>query len=80
MKTKWNLTKSEQRTHSANAERLKSTGLAIAVEHAASSDPPLLRIEQSEYSQIYAGTRAGMALAICLLRIPGHVNTDSGAM
>jgi hypothetical protein len=66
VKTKWNLTKAEQRTHSANAERLKSTGLAIAVEHAASSDPPLLRIEQSEYSEIYAGTRAGMALAISL--------------
>jgi hypothetical protein len=66
VKTRSNLTKSEKRTDSANAERLKFAGLAIGVENAASSEAPLLRIDQSEYSDIYAGTRAGMALAICL--------------
>lgn len=66
MKTRSNLTKTEKRTDSANAERLKFAGLAIGVENAASSEAPLLRIDQSEYSDIYAGTRAGMALAICL--------------
>jgi hypothetical protein len=66
VKTKWNLTKSEKRTDSANAERLKLAGLAISVEHAASSEAPLLRIEQGEYSEIKAGTLGGMALAICL--------------
>ena len=49
-----------------NAERLKLAGLAIGVENAASSEAPMLRIEQSEDSVIYAGTRAGMALAICV--------------
>ncbi len=49
-----------------NAERLKLAGLAIGVENAVSSDPSMLRIEQSEDSVIYAGTRAGMALAICV--------------
>jgi hypothetical protein len=66
VKTKWNLTKSEQRADSANAERLKFAGLKIGVEHAASSEAPLLRIEQSEYSFICAGTSAGMALVICV--------------
>lgn len=67
MKTKWNLTKSEQRADSANAERLKFAGLAIGVEHAAFSEAPLLRIEQSEYSFVYAGTTlGGMGLAIWL--------------
>lgn len=66
MKTKWNLSKSEQRTHATNADRLKCTGVAIGVENRSSSGPPLLRIEQSEYSDIYAGTLGGMALAICL--------------
>ncbi len=63
---KWNLTKPEQRADFANAKRLKLAGLAIGVENAASSEAPLLRIEQSEYSDIYAGTSEGMALAICL--------------
>jgi hypothetical protein len=66
VKTKWNLSKSEQRTHAANADRLKSTGVAIGVENTSSSGPPLLRIEQSGYSDIYAGTLGGMALAICV--------------
>jgi hypothetical protein len=47
-----------------NAERLKVAGLAVSVETEASSDAPLLRIEQSGDSVIHAGTRAGMALAI----------------
>ncbi len=66
MKTKWNLTKSGQRAASANAKRLKLAGLAIGDENAASSEAPVLRIEQSEYSDIYAGTSKGMGLAICL--------------
>jgi hypothetical protein len=66
VKTKCNLTKSEQRTDFANAKRLKLAGLAIGVEGAPSSEAPPLRIEQSEYSFIYAGTSKGMALAICL--------------
>jgi hypothetical protein len=67
VRTKWNLTKSEQRTDSTNAKRLRSAGLSIGVEHPASSEAPLLRIEQSEYSFVYAGTAlGGMALAICL--------------
>lgn len=64
MKIKWHLTKSEQGADSANVERLKFAGLAIGAEHAPSSEAPLLRIEQSEYSFVYAGTEAGMALAI----------------
>jgi hypothetical protein len=66
VKTKWNLTKSEQRAHSANSERLKSGGVAIGVEDTASSELPLLRIEQSEYSFIYAGARKSIALAVCV--------------
>jgi hypothetical protein len=66
VKTKWNLTKSEQRTHSENAERLKSGGVALGVEKTASSEPPRLRVEQSEYSFIYAGDRKGFALAVCV--------------
>jgi hypothetical protein len=66
VKTKRNLTKSEQRADFANAKRLKLAGLAIGVEDAASSEAPLLRIEQSEYSFVYAGALGGMALAICL--------------
>jgi hypothetical protein len=66
VKTKWNLTKSEQRAHSANSERLKSGGVAIGVENTASSESPLLRIDQSEYSFIYAGARKGIALALCV--------------
>lgn len=66
MKTKWNLTKSEQRAHSANCERLKSGGVAIGVEKTASSESPLLRIDQSGDSLIYAGTLGGMALAACV--------------
>ena len=66
MKTKWNLTKSEQRAHSENAERLKSGGVALGVEKTASSEPPRLRVEQSEYSFVYAGDRKGFALAVCV--------------
>jgi hypothetical protein len=66
LKAKWNLTKSEQRAASANAERFKSAGLAIGVGPANSSEAPLLRIEQSGDSVIYAGTLGGMALAACL--------------
>lgn len=66
MKTKWSLTKSEQRAHSASSERLKSAGVAIGVENTASSESPLLRIDQSEYSFIYAGARKCIALALCV--------------
>lgn len=66
MKTKWSLTKSEQSTDSTNAERLRSAGLSIAGQHAASPEAPVLRIEQSEYSFVHAGTCAGMALEISL--------------
>lgn len=66
MKTKWNLSKSEQSAHSANSERLKSAGVAIGVENTASSESPLLRIDQSDYSFIYAGARKGIALALCV--------------
>lgn len=66
MKTKWNLNKSEQMVHSANLERLKSGGVAIGVEETASSESPLLGIEQSDYSFIHAGTRKGIAFEICL--------------
>jgi hypothetical protein len=66
VKTKWNLTKSEQRAHSANSERLKSGGVAIGVEKTASSESPLLRIDQGDYSFIYAGARKGIALALCV--------------
>jgi hypothetical protein len=65
-KTKWNLTKSEQRAHAANAERLKSGGVAIGLEKTAPSELPLVKIEQSEYSFIYAGARKGIALAACV--------------
>lgn len=66
MRTKWNLTKSEQRAHSANSERLKSGGVAIGVDKTAPSESSLLRIDQSEYSFIYAGARIGIALALCV--------------
>ncbi len=67
MRTKWNLTKSEQRADYANVERLNFAGLAIAVEQAAYSEAPALRIEQSEYSFVCAGTPlGGMALSISL--------------
>jgi hypothetical protein len=64
LKTKWNLTKSEQRAHSANSARLMSAGLAIAVESTASSEPPPLTLEQSGDGFIRAGARAGMALGV----------------
>jgi hypothetical protein len=66
MRTRWNLTKSEQKAHSANSERLKSAGVAIAIERPAFSESPLLRIDQSESSFIYAGARTGIALALCV--------------
>ncbi len=66
MRTKWNLTKSERTAQSANAERLRSTGIAIGADSTDSSEPPLLRIEQSGRSEICAGTRGGMSLAICV--------------
>jgi hypothetical protein len=66
VKTKWNLTKSEQRAHSANSERLKSGGVAIGVEKTASSESPLLRIDQSGEGVICAGDRKGFALAVCI--------------
>jgi len=66
MKTKWNLTKSEQRAYSENAERLKSGGVAIGLEKTAPSELPLVKIEQSEYSFIQAGARKGIALAACV--------------
>ena len=66
MKTKWNLTKSEQRAYAANSARLKSAGVAIGVERTASSESPLLRIDQSDYSFIYAGARKGIVLALCV--------------
>lgn len=66
MKAKLNLAKSEQGAHSANAERLRSAGVAIGIENGASSEPPQLRIDQSENSFIYAGVLKGMALAICV--------------
>jgi hypothetical protein len=69
MRTKWNLTKSDRRAHSAYAERLRSTGIAIGADNTDSSEPPPLRINQSGRSEIYAGTLGGMALAICV-RIP----------
>jgi hypothetical protein len=65
VKTKWNLTKSEQRAHSANSERLESAGVATGVENTTSSEPPLLRVEQSENSLILAGAHKGIALAFC---------------
>lgn len=64
MKTKWNLTKSEQRAHSANSARLKSAGVTIGVENTASSEPSPLAIAQSGDGFICAGARAGMALAV----------------
>jgi hypothetical protein len=64
MKAKWNLTKSEQRVHSANSARLRSAGVAIGVENTASSEPPPLTIEQSGDGFIRAGARAGMALGV----------------
>jgi len=70
MKTKWNLTKSEQRAYSENAERLKSGGVAIGVEKTASSESPQLTIEQSEHSVIHAGTSKGMAFELWLRVIP----------
>ena len=70
MKTKWNLNKSGQRAHCANVERLKSGGIAIGLENEASSEPPLLRFDQSEYSFIHAGTRKGIALVLCVRLIP----------
>jgi hypothetical protein len=70
VKTKWNLNKSGQRAHCANVERLKSGGIAIGLENEASSEPPLLRFDQSEYSFIHAGTRKGIALVLCVRLIP----------
>lgn len=70
MKTKWNLTKLEQTAHFANSELLKAGGVAIGVEKTTSSESPMLRIEQSEYSFIHAGDRKGIALALCLRFIP----------
>jgi hypothetical protein len=64
LKTKWNLTKSEQRAHSANSARLESAGVAIGVENAVSSDSPILTIEQRGDGVICAGTRAGIELAV----------------
>lgn len=65
MTKKQNLTKSERRIHSANIERLKSAGLTVGVDNKILPDTPRLRIEQSEISTIYAGTREGIALELC---------------
>ena len=81
MKTKWNLTKSDQRVHSENAERLKSGGVALGIEKTASSEPPRLRVEQKENSFIHAGVCKGIAVEFYLRLMPlkpGIILCDGG--
>jgi len=66
MKIKPNLNTSERQVFDKNVERLKHAGVEIGVEQVACPDAPLLRIVQSGPSEIHAGTRGGMALAINL--------------
>jgi hypothetical protein len=61
VKTKWNLTKPEQRAHSENAERLKSAGVTIGLENTPTS--PLVKIEQCDYGILLAGAHKGIGLA-----------------
>ena len=63
MRTKWTLTRSEQRFHSANSARLKAAGVAIGVENIAPSEGALLKIDQTGDGIICAGTCAGIVLA-----------------
>jgi hypothetical protein len=69
MKEKQNLTISEQRRHSHNVERLQRAGIATGIDDAVSSaatppDVPPVKLQQSEFGELYAGTLKGIALAI----------------
>jgi hypothetical protein len=62
MRTKWNLTRSEQRFHSVNSARLKAAGVATGVENIAPSEEAL-RIDQNGDGVVCAGTCACIVLA-----------------
>jgi hypothetical protein len=70
VKTKYKLTKSEQKIQFANAKRLKSAGIAIGPENSAWSESPGLRVEQSEDCFLMANVKGGFAAAISLSLTP----------
>jgi hypothetical protein len=70
VRTKYKLTKSEQRIQFENAERLKAAGIAIGPEKATLLESHGLRVEQSGNSFLMANVKGGFAAAIWLSLTP----------